>query len=121
FLGIVLRDPKTSLLSTSPIQEKLSKNGLKIHPELEEFIKTHPEVNTLDSLDAHRAWVPLVQGLKDIHYVNGDYEMDTTLNNLFHVMDHLLFQKSILTDPSLKNSKKMDRLCEFLSRDEFEL
>jgi len=128
FLGITLRDPKTSLFSVAPIQSQLAKNHLKTNPELDKFIHQHPEVNSLDSLDAHKAWVPLVQRLQ---YVNGDYEMDTTLGNLFRVMEHLVFQSSgqgqagsktsSLTDPKKSNSQKMNVLCELLTRDDFEL
>jgi hypothetical protein len=66
--------------------------------------------------------------------------MDTTLGNLFRVMEHLVFQpeqstgqltrqpqgqaehgNALLTDPKKSNALKMNTLCELLSRDGFEL
>jgi hypothetical protein len=126
-LAIFLRNPQTGLLETKPLQNKLKAKSFKLHPDLKTFISTHSEPSSLDTLSTHEQWIPLISGLKNVKYVNEDYEMETTLSNLFHSMEHLLLGGSDLSKfppPWInfkKNSQKLDSLCQLLSRDDFQL
>jgi ankyrin repeat protein len=121
-MAIFLRDPATGNLNTKFLQDKLKSQELKLHPQFKEFIKTHPDTSQLDTLKSHEEWAPLISELKNVKYVNDGYEMDTTISNLLNSMEHLLTggektkSSSSLWAGLNKNSKKLDKLCELLSR-----
>jgi hypothetical protein len=123
FLALVLRN-LSGTFDASVLDRKMQKKGFEIHPDLENFIKNHKEVCSLVTRSAHEKWAPIVSMVDKIQYVNGDYEMEPSFDNLFLILDHLLFRtedRSIQLSSLSTAPEKMDRLCKYLSRQGFKI
>ncbi|MEO5969434.1 MAG: hypothetical protein ABIQ95_05865 [Bdellovibrionia bacterium] len=121
FLANTLRNPETGVFDPDWMQKLLGAREFRINPEFLKFVKNHPSLSSLDSKAAHEEWAPLVSDLQGVNYVQPGYEVDTQVSNIFHILDHLLFNPSSDEAHSLNeesgttNEMKMNRLCRFLS------
>ncbi|MFZ9595144.1 MAG: hypothetical protein ACO3A2_03610 [Bdellovibrionia bacterium] len=104
------------------LEQNLNKLGYEMHPGLREFLIQHPDPSRVNELEAHKKWAELVSGLPHVKYnpLHPDHEIMPTLSNALAVFQHLLFYKKtgapVVYEPSLRRSKKLDLICQALSR-----
>ena len=107
------------------LEENLSKLGYEMHPRLKEFLTQYPDPSRVNEIDAHRKWAELVTEIPHppltYNPLHPDHEIVPTVSNALAVYGYLLFHKKMKSDAqsysSLKRAKKLDLVCQVLSRE----
>ena len=129
FFNIVLYDQKNGVFDPTHLRSLPSSHPeLKIHPNLIQFYKDHPDPVGAVNQESRDQWSEQVVSMHGgVNYLKGkkdapSCEINAGMDNMMNVIDRLLFHNS---GPQLGSiagrSEKLDLLCKLLSRKGFDL
>ncbi len=128
FFNIVSYDQKNGQFNTDHLTVLNGKNFVRVNPKLIEFYKTHHNPSQGIKQKVHNSWSEnIVSNHSGVKYLRGrppQCEIDSGIDNIMNIIGHLLFHQAQKDSPIKKatsRSEKLDKLCQSVSREGFNL